>query len=1014
VCTLRGALTLAGAPALAPESLPRVGDYELLEELARGGVGVVFRARQLSLGRTVAVKLLLAGLFADPRARQRFRTEAQAAARIRHPNVVGILEVGEHEGQPFLAMEYMEGGTLARKVANGPLPATVAAAYLAKIARAVDHAHALGVLHRDLKPSNILLDAYDEPRVTDFGLAKVLDDAAELTLPGEVLGSPAFMAPEQAAGRAADVGPATDIYALGALLYHLTTGRPPFASDRPATVLRMVEQEDPVPPRRLNPTVPRDLETVIRRCLEKHPARRYPSAGALAEDLDRFLAGRPVTARPLSPLERAWRWSRRRKALTAALLLLAALAAGSLLAALRIRQAEKAARENFHRAEQHLARARLSAYAGDMALADRAIEDGDLARTRELLEQYLPQPGEPDLRTFEWRLLWQASQDQALAVLRGHAHVVSAVAFLDQGARLLSGSWDGTVRIWSVAERTPERTLNDLPGAIWAVDVSADSARVLASGESGLVAWRTSDWQVTARVAGNFSYGHALFLPGGERVVIAWRGGAGVWDLASGQRVVTLTNAASPVALSPDGRLLAARQGRTLTLFETAGWQPVKQFRTGTLSSFGLRDLAFWPDGRRVVLGDYQGWLGLLNLDGTDTNLTELARSKVEPQPHRGWVSQITFAPGGRFFASVGADQQLLLWRTNDLRPRATLRGHRHEVWAAAFSPDGALLASAGKDETIRLWDVRPSARTPRRLNLANVLGVWSDDAVLAELVSGGEPTGHLRVVHRDTAEVRREILLTNLARASGRHFQPQTGDLALHTRAGEVEVWQLRPDPPQCRLRLTGQAPGVSTIGLAPDGNLLAVYEPEGHGCALWEVPSGARRFVVADTGGVLALDQRYLVCLPNWQTPRVLDARTGRRLTDLVGHKERVSDAVLLPDSPVLVTAAWDGTLRFWELPTGRLLALRRSQRQGVYGLALSPDHQTLAAVGQDGTVRFWNLATRQETIRWIERGPIWRAWFTPDGHALLGSTGQQLFVLRAPALPKFGGPGADRDGR
>ncbi|MCZ7635555.1 MAG: serine/threonine protein kinase [Verrucomicrobia bacterium] len=301
MCTLAGALIPPDEPGLATERLRRVGDYELLEEVARGGIGVVFRARQSSLDRTVAVKLLLAGLFADPKARQRFRTEAEAAARIHHPNVVSVLEVGEHEGQPFLAMEFVEGGTLAQQVANGPLPVARAARYLAKTARAVAYAHALGVLHRDLKPSNILLDAFDEPRVTDFGLAKVLGTDWDLTLSGEILGSPAFMAPEQAAGRTAEVSPATDVYALGALLYHLTTGRPPFASGTPAAVLRLVEHEEPIAPRRLNPSVPRDLETIILKCLEKRPTRRYATAATLADDLDRFLEGRTVTARPLGP-----------------------------------------------------------------------------------------------------------------------------------------------------------------------------------------------------------------------------------------------------------------------------------------------------------------------------------------------------------------------------------------------------------------------------------------------------------------------------------------------------------------------------------------------------------------------------------------------------------------------------------------------------------------------------------------------------------------------------------------
>src|SRR5262245_516437 len=309
------AKTLAEGSLLShgiPESLRRLGDYELLEEIGRGGMGVVYRARQVGLNRIVALKMILAGDFASAESVRRFRNEAEAAARLRHPHIVTIHEVGEREGQHYFAMELVDGPSLARLVREGPLPARRAATYVKAVAEAVAHAHAQRVLHRDLKPSNILLDPFDQPRVTDFGLARQLDSGVELTLSGQALGSPGYMSPEQVLGRHAAVGPASDIYSLGAVLYHLLTGRPPFQGDTVPAVLQQVQTVEPISLRRLNPGVPRDLETICLKCLEKDPSRRYAAAQALADELDRFLRDEPIQARPVSAAGRLWRWCRRR------------------------------------------------------------------------------------------------------------------------------------------------------------------------------------------------------------------------------------------------------------------------------------------------------------------------------------------------------------------------------------------------------------------------------------------------------------------------------------------------------------------------------------------------------------------------------------------------------------------------------------------------------------------------------------------------------------------------------
>jgi eukaryotic-like serine/threonine-protein kinase len=280
------------------DRLPRrFGDYELLAELGRGGMGVVYKARQTSLGRTVALKMILRGELASPADVARFQAEAQAVARLEHPHIVPVYEVGDLEGQPYFTMKYVSGTTLARRLAAGPLPARESAALLAPVCEAIHFAHGRGVLHRDLKPSNILIDRDSRPLVTDFGLAKRIESDAGLTQTGAIIGTPCHMAPEQAAGRRGQVGPASDVYSLGTILYQMLTGRPPFQAASPVDTVLLVLEQEPLPPRLLNPRADRDLEMIALKCLQKPPELRYATAAGLAQDLRAFLADEPIAAR---------------------------------------------------------------------------------------------------------------------------------------------------------------------------------------------------------------------------------------------------------------------------------------------------------------------------------------------------------------------------------------------------------------------------------------------------------------------------------------------------------------------------------------------------------------------------------------------------------------------------------------------------------------------------------------------------------------------------------------------
>jgi serine/threonine protein kinase len=406
-------------PVAVPPDAPRtIGDHDVLLFMGAGGMGVVYKARHRRLGRLVAIKLLLPGADAQDERRARFLAEAQALARVHHPNVVALYEVGEHEGRPYLALEWADGGTLAARLAGVPQPDQQAAAWIEDLARAIDHVHRLGIVHRDLKPANVLLQkdisrreaesaeektgsspAFSAPsaslrepssfllKITDFGVAKCLGESPPRTRCGQALGTPEYMAPEQTGGAEQEgrIGPATDVFALGAMLYEMLTGRPPFRADTPLETLRLVREEEPVAPRLLRPNLPRDLETICLKCLHKEPARRYRSAGELAEDLRRFRAGEPIVARPSGRVERACRWCRRHPSQAALYGLLAAFVLALLTGLLwHIRDDNRREAEHLaavaERQLPHLQRAVLTA-AHDAELG-RLVARGDQAALR--------------------------------------------------------------------------------------------------------------------------------------------------------------------------------------------------------------------------------------------------------------------------------------------------------------------------------------------------------------------------------------------------------------------------------------------------------------------------------------------------------------------------------------------------------------------------------------------------------------------------------------------------------
>jgi WD40 repeat protein/predicted Ser/Thr protein kinase len=688
------------------------GDYEILNEIARGGMGVVYRARQISLNRVVALKVVLHGPFASDEARRRFRTEAQAVAGLRHPNIVSIYEAGEHDGNPYLAMEYVEGTNLA-VLANGKaLPAHRAADYLRVIAEGVRHAHESGVLHRDLKPSNVLLDVQEQPRITDFGLAKLLNSDAELTNTGDVLGSPAYIPPEQALSGFREVGPAGDIYSLGAILYHLLTGKPPFQGETVQEVLMQVAASEPRPPRELNSSMPLDLQTICLKCLQKEPRQRYASADQVADELQRFLNGEPIRARPVGWLEQTYRWCRRKPALAStlgvAIVSLLVIAIGSPIAVMRLdrerRAAEAARRQELGsrvRAEAAEQASRQQAFAALVSQARATVRSGEMGQRVQALEAL--KNAAAISNTVELRR--DAFAALALPDLRlireldwGPEYTVRRLDPMFE--RIALCRLDGPVEIRSVLNR---EILSVLPATTnlpafsdtrWSRDGRNLAVKRDRNTEKALAEWEI--WDLSAAKPRLTLVIHDAFLeavafhPDGKRIAAATVDKSVVfYELASGSLVsrFALTNSAFHLIFDPGGTRFATTQqspaGSLLTIHSATDGQ----FLHSLLFSNHPNHLDWSPDGKWISVPDNSGKLTLVGAETGESVI--LGR-------HKSVAMDALFTAESAYLLTSGWGYEVLCWDAHAMRRAMTVPTPGYNLQMRADSRACSMETEAG------------------------------------------------------------------------------------------------------------------------------------------------------------------------------------------------------------------------------------------------------------------------------------------------------------------------------
>jgi eukaryotic-like serine/threonine-protein kinase len=944
-----------------------LGDFQLGREIGRGGFGVVYEARQLSLGRRVAVKVLAPASRLDPRQLRRFEIEAQAAAALEHPNIVPVFGYGNEGGVPYLAMRLIEGEHLAKVVrdrrdrSRPGLPPREAAELARQAAEALDYAHHHDVLHRDVKPSNLLVDADHRLWVADFGLARVRGDS-DLTVSGDVLGTLRYLSPEQASGRRGLVDGRSDVYALGATLYELLTLRPVFDGDDRAEILTRVLLEEPRFSRKLDAAIPLELKTIVLKAMAKEPGERYATAGEMASDLALFLADQPIRARPPTLVARAARWARRHwKAAAAAglmtTLLLIGVVAASLWSNARLRafnqqlQAERDRADRHAREAQDQARlAERHAVGAQLRLAAQAIDSGQPERAQEVLRDLPTSAGGEVRRSFVWRYLWgRARRD--VVVLVGPTPNFGEMALSPDGKTL------------ATTDRSEGLVLRDA--------VTGARVRSLATGSGAF-----------GKPA--FSPDSSLVAAGEKTIDSDAPDGFSIWEVASGRRLARL-----PMGRE-SGLLCCFLSGGTfLGLGHPDKPAPARLVRVWTLADGPEHPRLLEQFEALPSMANNDNWDGGQLLTHEDRS-TVLLRDAVTGKPVRafridaadGNIAAATCSARADIVAAVSESPwKLTLW---DGRTGKRLAGHPvpPHIDRLSVSPSGAAIAAIDRRQGVFLIDgvsgtVRQIASGPVDPLRVSKTAFSPDGTRLAIAISGRSKEGDReRVSIRETATGRRLATFPGRAEELGNLiFTPDGRSLLISSRLG-LRLWRLATGETAGDRQPAGHKNEAWGVAFSPDGRTLATgsddTEPDPT-IKLWEPATG--RLIGAWMGGsgtvaslAFSPDGRFLASghITKPAYVRIWDAATGRLIATLEGHTDRVRAVAFARDGGMLASTGSDGTIRLWDVASWHEREVLEGHADTVHALAFSPDGRMLASAGNDGDIRLWDLSSGEGSRR------------------------------------------------
>lgn len=977
----------------------RLGSYTLFEEISRGGMGVVYRARQDRLNRIVALKVLPGAAFASEGFRERFQQEAETAARLHHPGIIAVHEIGQAMGQPFLSMDFIEGTSLSKRLSEGRVSPEFAAATLREVAHAVDHAHRQGVAHRDLKPSNILLDRDNHPVIVDFGLACFIgrQDGKLMELPG----SPPYLPPERISLGTQASPAAGDIYGLGAVLYHCLTGRPPFVADSLDALLSAVREGNPVPPRRLNHSVPEDLDTICLKCLAQKPEARYASAADVADELDRFLRGDPIRARPLSAAEHVVRAIRRKPVISALVFaLILTVGSGTVISMIGWRSAAANAADYRNVAEKR----RVDLYSANLSAASATMESGNRNQARELLAQGRPVGRETDLRGCEWFLMDQLLRSRELFSIQAHDHILTALAWDPSGEILLSGAHDGSLRSW---RRSGESTL--VPGDVlippgnrtvhqiqWLPGgecfLSAEGSKI----RCRIPAAKQALWEIPGKQFSLTADGRTLAVSTGSLFFYEGLGKISLWTLhpeIANQPELrqTLPGSARAVAISPDARWLAAGlprhenhdEERDLELFDlTTADAPSRHLETRG----SILHLEFSPDSNRLVATTQTGnpMIHLFDLPS--------GSEQILPSLHSARIWSARFTSDSRSLFTTSSDRSLCLMTTDGSRPPQKLPlAHDNEIWASALHPSGAFVATGDKDGILKIHALPlpgpPLDGFPRNPHFRYARPVFSPDSSVLYACEA-QPAWKTLAWRPDE----------DLKQSAGLIFYP-----VCIAPDGTV-AWR-DTDTRRVMLQKNGAAPVVAGMpplswpktpsmrnyGSATDGRHLYQFSESGHAATLDLVSGGVRSIEgfcqEQSTASALSPGGRFLVAA-TWQDLIIHDFSTGKTIRQS-NDPHWAKTIVFSADGSLMASGGSDGHILLRRTTdftiTGKLLG----HQSEVSGLAISPDGRTIVSSEIGSGLRFWRLDTMREVLRLPLREVCESLVFSPDGRKLAVTT-------------------------